>query len=258
MNCMTERVFFTIIIATLNVLDELSACINSINSQEFTNYEVIISDGGSVDGTAEYIASRSISNLAWYKSFKDCGIYDALNIAMDHISGKWILVIGADDRLTDPRSLSRAYDEINNLKQDVGIAYGDLIISRNGKTISKTYPNFIEFERKYSGGAFIHHQTAFIRSSSLVYLTKFSDRYKIHADYDFILKITKSSGAHKIKGAFVIFSSNGVSSKFANLWKSFSEIRSIRKNHGFKPMPFPIYMTYIAIFIRKIPYLSWI
>lgn len=242
-----DSVFFSILIASYNVKDDLIACIESIQNQIFSDYELLISDGGSVDGTSEYISSATIKNLSWYKSAKDNGIYDALNMALDHASGKWILVLGADDRLADSGALARVHRQISGLGLTLGIAYSDLFISNRKGTLLKKYPELGEFERRYKGGAFIHHQSAFVARESIIRAGKFSKTYMVHSDYDLMLKVLKYSGAVKIRGVFVVFNSQGYSSKLSTLWRSFWEIYQIRKWHGYRPMPLRILILYCAL-----------
>ncbi len=247
-----QEPFFSIIIAAYNVKKDLEICVNSIQCQSFSNYELLISDGGSNDGTFEYISSGSIKNLSWYKSSPDNGIYDALNNAIDHVAGRWVLVLGADDRLVDSDSLLSVNAKINTLSQNVGIVYSDLYISSGKDLVLKRYPKFDEFERRYKGGAFIHHQTAFIKIEFLINAGKFSSKYNVHADYDLMLKVINKAGASKIDGAFVVFNSKGFSSKLSNLWKSFYEIYCIRQSHGYFPMPARLLSTYCALLTRRL------
>lgn len=244
--------FYSIVIASFNDERNIRNLSNSINSQNFEDYEVIISDGGSSDNTIEFITSGGIRNLAWYKSSKDNGIYDALNIALEHVSGKWILVIGADDELADNESLMLANRLLSDLPSNVAIAYSDLLIKRNSKIALKKYPDYQKFKENYGGGAFIHHQTAFIKSEFLFMAGNFSDMYKIHADYDLILKISKLAEVKKIQGSFVIFDANGYSSKLSNLLVSFFEIYNIRKSHGLFAMPIRLLITYLALLTRRL------
>lgn len=247
-----QEPFFSIVIASYNVRHELEMCIDSIQRQSFLNYELLISDGGSVDGTRELISSGEITGLAWYKSAPDKGIYDALNLAIDHVSGKWVLVLGADDRLADSDALLRAYTNMNRLNLNIGIIYSDLYINRDNSVLLKKYPEFDEFERRYKGGAFIHHQTAFVLRDAIVNVEKFSSKYKIHSDYDLMLKVAKTAGAVKIDGAFVVFCSSGFSSKLSNLWLSFREIYIIRKSHGYFPVPFRLLLSYGSLLARRL------
>jgi glycosyltransferase involved in cell wall biosynthesis len=251
---MSEKVdcFFSLIIATFNVKKQLPACINSLQNQSFNDYEVLISDGGSVDGTLEFIETSNIRNLTWYKSTADNGIYDALNKAIDQASGKWVLVLGSDDLLADCDSLKHAHQQIVSSGIKEGLIYSNIFIARQNDVVLKVYPEIIEFNRRYGGGAFFHHQSAFISLGSLLNANKFSNEYFVHADYDLMLKVFKNEGAKKIKGAYVIYNANGFSSKLANIFRSFTEIYRIRRNHCYPPIVFRILITYLAMLLRKL------
>ena len=245
-----KKCFFSIVIASYNDLDNLIDCIASINAQSFKNYEVLVSDGGSSDGTLDYIKSGIIDKLSWYKSSADEGIYDALNIAFNHISGKWVLVLGADDSLIDSSALARAHQNLNWLGANIGIAYSDIYIKYDYGVVLKRYPEFDEFEIEYNGGAFIHHQSAFILSSAICLVGKFSSEFKIHSDYDMILRVLKISTAFKIKDSFVTYNAHGFSSKLNNLIRSFCEVRTIRKSHGYSSAPMRLLKTFAGSMVR--------
>lgn len=244
--------FFSILVASLNAKNELVSCIDSIKQQDFDDYEILISDGGSSDGTLEYIRTGKIRHLSWYKSSPDGGIYDALNIALEHATGMWILVLGADDKLVDSDALCRAHRFISTNQSTIGLIYSDLFISDNKGIRLKKYPAVSEFSRKYRGGPFIHHQSAFVGRNAIIQAGSFSKNYRIHADYDLMLKVLERNGAAKIDDAFVIYSSYGFSSKLSRLWSSFCEIYSIRKLHGYPPFVLRIIATYMKILLQRI------
>ena len=244
--------FLSIIVATYNAKINLQDCVESIICQKFTDYELLISDGGSNDGTIEYISSGSIMRLSWFKSSPDNGIYDALNIALNYARGTWVLILGADDRLTNKDSLMQAYLEINSLNTEVNFVYSDIYSFDGESSKLKKYDEFDEFCRQYKGGAFIHHQTAFIKLESIINAGKFSLKYKVHSDYDLMLNIMKSNTTSKIKGAYVKFNSNGFSSRIRTLFTSFCEVWKIRYSHGFSPMPRRLLITYLALLIRRV------
>ncbi|MDA0345442.1 MAG: glycosyltransferase [Proteobacteria bacterium] len=251
---MDNTVFFSIVIATYNVRSDLEACIGSINEQVFLDYEVLISDGGSTDGMLDYLSSREIRNLSWYKSEPDAGIYDALNAGIKHVSGKWVLVLGSDDRLADPEALLRAAKLISDVKGNPGVVYSDLFISDSEKVSLKVYPEFEEFEAKYWGGGFIHHQTAFMNSDLLPEIGGFLLDYKVHSDYDLMIRLLKIAGAVKVDSAFVVFHSEGFSSRLRNLPISFQELYNIRRSHGLFPMPPRLLLTIVGLAVRRIFY----
>jgi len=243
--------FFSILIASLNAKNQLICCLASIQQQDFDDYEILISDGGSTDGTTEYIKSAQLEHLSWYKSALDGGIYDALNIAIEHATGSWILVLGSDDRLVDSETLGRAASYINN-NSAVGIFYSNLFICNSKNIKIKKYPEISRTANKCRNGPIFHHQSVFMARHSIINAGGFSKKYHIHADYDLMLTAYKKDGAIKIEDAFVVFNSQGFSSKLGRLFNSYFEIYAIRKSHGYSPTNIRIIARYIKLFFQRI------
>ena len=86
----------SIISATYNCVNELPKLIDSIRFQTDKNFEWIVSDGASSDGTLDLLKAVNDINIVLI-SEKDFGIYDALNKALALSSGDYYLVAGADD-----------------------------------------------------------------------------------------------------------------------------------------------------------------
>jgi hypothetical protein len=86
----------SIISATYNCVNELPKLIDSIRCQTDKNFEWIVSDGASSDGTLDLLEAVNDINIV-FVSEKDFGIYDALNKALALSSGEYYLVAGADD-----------------------------------------------------------------------------------------------------------------------------------------------------------------
>jgi len=246
------KYFFSIIIATLNNRNSLIECINSINSQSFTSYEVLISDGGSVDKTASLLSVDYVRNLVWSKTGKDKGIYDALNIALSNATGEWVLVLGSDDSLSDIDALARANKQMYEQTIQPPFYYSDIYIkSRHGIRL-KTYPSIKKFEEMYSGGPFFHHQSVFFKRTSLIELGMFDMQYKIHSDYNLLLKANRLMPARKINSAFVIYSDDGFSSSVRNIIPSLFEIIRIRSGAGIFPLPLRIFAIYLKMLSIKL------
>ncbi len=93
-----QETTISIIIVTYNAAAFLRACLLSIKRQTFTNFEVLIFDGGSSDQTLRIIQDFA-DMITFWKSEPDKGIYDAMNKAVKHASGNWLLFLGADDKL---------------------------------------------------------------------------------------------------------------------------------------------------------------
>lgn len=249
-NINSEVPFFSIVIASLNNVHGLLECIESINSQDFQSYEVLISDGGSIDGTLSLLSGGHIRNLKWWKSKPDSGIYHALNSAIVEANGDWILVLGSDDKFSDSTALSRAFAVIYNNKKSYSLMYSDILIRTNSTTRLKTYPDFEDFCDKFAGAPFIHHQSAFVSRKSMLNVGLFNTYFRIHADYDLVLQIIKSHPAFKINDTFVVFNANGYSSKLKNVVRSFNEIRFVRQKNGFKQLNMRILLIYFRALFR--------
>ncbi len=85
----------TVITAVFNGAATLSRCIESVLTQDYPDFEYIVMDGGSSDGTIDILQSYG-DRIVW-RSERDSGIYDAWNKALALASGEWIAFIGADD-----------------------------------------------------------------------------------------------------------------------------------------------------------------
>src|SRR5215469_599176 len=94
----------SIVVPTLYSVDRIERCLGSIASQSFNDYEVVIQDGASPDGTVEQVhrfrESHSSLNVR-AASEPDKGAYDAMNRAMRRACGEWIYFLGSDDELCD-------------------------------------------------------------------------------------------------------------------------------------------------------------
>ncbi len=244
--------FFSIVVASLNNIDYLKRCIDSINAQDFISYEVLISDGGSTDGTKSILDPRYIRNLSWSKSANDLGIYYALNTALTEIKGQWVLILGSDDRLCDALALSRANRAIEQCENHCPLFYSDLLIRDSKRVRLKIYPDFDRFCSIFSGAPLIHHQTAFVSRDAIYDYGLFDTKYKIHADYDLMMRIIVDKFAVKINDTFVEYNSSGFSSKLKNLIRSIEEIREIRKKHGFPSFNFRLGLIYLRILLRSL------
>ncbi|WP_080963019.1 glycosyltransferase [Pseudomonas fluorescens] len=94
----------SVITATFNAVKELPGLIESLRGQVYKDFEWIVADGGSTDGTLELLSSIKDLNIL-ISSVEDFGIYDGLNRGVKASSGQYYLVLGADDRVY-PEALS--------------------------------------------------------------------------------------------------------------------------------------------------------
>ena len=108
-----NKPIFTIITPTLNNKIELLKTINSIKAQKFNNFEFIVVDGGSTDGTIEVLKESKI--ITKWISEKDKGIYDAINKGIKFSDGKYINTINSCSAIGAGIVLSKCVQDKVNL-----------------------------------------------------------------------------------------------------------------------------------------------
>lgn len=113
----------SIVIVTYNAEVHLRECLNSILNQMNLDFELLIFDGKSTDSTLSIINEYD-NSINYWQSEPDKGIYDAMNKAIRFCKGKWMLFLGADDRLLHGFS-----EMLNQLIDARTIYYGDCMTS---------------------------------------------------------------------------------------------------------------------------------
>lgn len=218
---MDKKLFptFSIITVTLNNLHGLQKTYKSIENQTLDDFEWIVIDGESTDGSIDFLRKqRSASRSARYPhsfiSEKDDGIYDAMNKGIEQAKGHYLLFLNAGDELATPDILKilKPYTE-----KKPNFICGDALEPQknNSKPIYKParrYKNLI-------WGMITHHQAMLYRRHTIRdYKMRYSLRYKIASDYDFtarfLLKAKKVTYVHK---PICLFEQGGISQQQAAL-----------------------------------------
>ena len=97
--------FISIVTINKNNLHGLKNTMESILAQTCDQYEWIIIDGGSSDGSVELIKDNA-SKIHYWVTEPDNGIYNAMNKGIDESSGDYILFLNSGDRFASPTILS--------------------------------------------------------------------------------------------------------------------------------------------------------
>src|ERR687883_1909022 len=95
---------FSIVTVTLNCAEDAEHTAQSVVAQTFTDYEYIVKDGGSTDGTVERL--RAFEKPQIYVS-PDQGVYSAMNQALAACSGIYVCFLNAGDLFATPETLTR-------------------------------------------------------------------------------------------------------------------------------------------------------
>ncbi len=98
--------FFSIIVVCLQAGEELRKTVESVLSQTDTDFEVIVKDGGSTDGSVERLPDDGRLRVFCRK---DTGIYDAMNQAAQEVRGRYVLFLNCGDYLYDADVLENVH-----------------------------------------------------------------------------------------------------------------------------------------------------
>ena len=104
--------FYVVITVNYNNLKGLKRTISSVLSQSFSDFEYIIVDGGSSDGSKEYIESKREYINQWV-SEKDHGVYNAMNKAIRMAQGEYCIFMNSVDHFFSSQSLENAAKMLN-------------------------------------------------------------------------------------------------------------------------------------------------
>ncbi len=136
-----ERPLFSIIVVTLNPGDKLRKTIGSIKGQVCRDYQVVVKDGGSKDGSLDELkkmreaglggADRDFWNLVEICREPDTSIYEGMNQATKYAKGRYFYFLNCGDYFYDEKVLERLKQEIGGSEQKVKpaaprIFYGDI------------------------------------------------------------------------------------------------------------------------------------
>jgi glycosyltransferase involved in cell wall biosynthesis len=216
----TSDVFFTILTAALNNGDSLTSTLSSIRVQEFGDFEHIVVDGGSIDGTLGILERFEKSYDLKFISEPDQGIADALNKGLKMARGKYILVLHADDRLIGPQTLRKVHPLLKEERYDIH-SFPVLIDNPCGGT--RRYAPFpLQWWHHFK--TIIPHQGAFVHSRAYEKVGVYRHAFSIAMDYDFFYRAFKAQcSVHRQKEYVAVMGGSGISNNKALLHKRLHE-----------------------------------
>jgi len=178
---------FTIITVSFNSEKTIAKTIESVLNQTCQNYEYLIIDGASTDGTLDivnkYIKNQSVPIKVL--SEPDNGIYDAMNKGIMTASGEWLYFLNCDDTFYNDNVLNKFETVIDSAKNKL-IVFGDYISQQqDGEEIINQN---VSIDHKYLLRCMLCHQSMFIHKSVFADTGLYDCKYKIAADYNTLVK----------------------------------------------------------------------
>lgn len=122
--------YFSIVTVTLNNAGGLRRTLESVLTQKFQDYEHLVIDGGSVDGSMTILSKCRSSNLR-VLSEKDHGIYDAMNKGIRLAKSNYTIFINSGDELYDENVLERLHRL--SVVDETKLYFGSVAIVENGE-----------------------------------------------------------------------------------------------------------------------------
>lgn len=219
---------FSIIVVCLNPGVKLNETLDSILTQSYQDYEIIVKDGGSKDGSIEDM--RRDAHICLYQE-KDTGIYDAMNQAVSHATGDFILFLNCGDIFYNGKVLAKTAEYIDRQSQadQLGLVlYGDTFSGKNQVTIASA-PRITGFTCYRNIPC---HQVCFY-AAELCYKKPYDLNYKIRADYDHFLWCFYKAQAKMIHMDLTVasYEGDGFSEKKENIERDKKEHEQITSTY---------------------------
>lgn len=201
---------FLLSIVTINYNNKagLQKTIQSVVDQTYKQFEYIIIDGGSNDGS-DGIINQYKKSIHYSVSEKDGGIYNAMNKGILAAHGKYILFLNSGDVFYAGNSLANC---IPGLLRNHDIVYGNTFFDKNGKRSFVNYPDKLSFSFFLTDS--LCHQSTFIKRA-LFENSLYNETAKIVSDWEFFLiKICKENKtSYHLNETVSVFDVSGASSE---------------------------------------------
>lgn len=229
---------FSIVTASFNSIHTIRDTIESVLKQDFKDWEHLVMDGGSKDGTLDLL--KEYPHLKW-RSEKDSGHYHAMNKGIAEAQGEILLMLNADDCLL-PDTLRKVADAFDK-HPAWDAAFGDIIyVDGEGREIYRREEAIYDYDvLRYSGVCYIIHQTLFVKKSlhDRIGLYRHTEFFN-SADYEFILRMGREKAVVGHIPEYIVNYRLHVHGQSADLRITRNMAREsaiIRKEHGWNEGP---------------------
>ncbi len=222
----------SIITVCYNSEKTIARTIESVLCQTYQDYEYIIIDGASSDGTMDIVSgySSEFGDRLKVISEPDDGIYYAMNKGIANAAGELIGIINSDDRYTEDALaiIAHRYDELrrdDNTYRNI-VLYGKLrTVDENGTELSVGSVRHGSLREEM-----IPHPTCFVTADAYREIGVFNTEYISAADYDLMLRMFESGRVHfeYVDDVIAEFTTGGMSSKAT----AYYDLLKVRRAHN--------------------------
>jgi len=218
---------FSVVTCVANGAATIEKTIKSVLGQTHRDFEYLVIDAQSSDGTPDILA-RYDDQIDYWCSEPDAGIYDAWNKALRQARGTWIAFLGCDDEfyadalLKYSQLLSRfGHEPLHYVSSRVDIMLNGRLLQTIGRAWK--WPDFSKYMTVAHVGS-LHHRSLFAQYG------EFDTRYRICGDYELLLRPRADLRAAFLPESTAVASYGGVSNLKAG--PALKEARRAKRTSG--------------------------
>ena len=181
----------SIITINYNNLEGLKKTFESVFMQTYQDFEYIVIDGGSTDGSKEYIAENA-DKINYWVSEPDKGVYHAMNKGIVKASGEYLLFINSGDELFENSTIEKIISDLHTV--DIIAGSLNFISDKN---------NYIGYAQEQVSFLYMYHNTiwhpsTFIKKEAFETTDFYDEKMRICSDWKwFILATFKNKKSYK-------------------------------------------------------------
>ena len=215
---MDTQPFFSVIVPTFNRAHFLHKCLDSVIGQSYKNFEIVIVDDGSTDGTEELISSLRDKRIR-YLYQENCGVAAARNKALGSASGDHIAFLDSDDWWTTDK-LKKTVEYIHGFPK-IKVFHTEEVWHKCGRPLMQRPKH-----KKPTGFVYtsalalccISISTAVIHKNILDEIGLFDESFEACEDYDLWLRITNRYEVKLIPEALTLKDGGRPDQLSSNVW----------------------------------------
>jgi glycosyltransferase involved in cell wall biosynthesis len=178
----------SVLTVVYNSEEFIERTIQSVLAQTYPNIEHVILDGASKDNTLNIIKKYN-DQIAYWKSEKDAGIYDAMNKVQELAQGDYVMFLNSGDEFNDNEVLSNTFKNIIN----ADVYYGDTLeTDTQGNPLRHRRlrpPQQLKWT-DFRYGMLVCHQSIIIKKELS---SAYNINYKIAADIDWAIRSVRNA-----------------------------------------------------------------
>ena len=220
---------FSIITVVKNELPKIGLTVQSIKKQTFRDFEHIVFDANSNDGTSEFL-KKNLDNQNLYFRESDKGVYDAINKSFQKVNGQYIIIMHAGDFFYSENSLNQL-SEFIYLNSSFDFYYSNILFyNKKKKNISRVWNIKSKNNDKLNFLKIAH--TSLCIKKEISKKIFYDDKMKISADIDYLYNLCKNFNGKYFDSFFVYMEDQGLSNSKKYFYIKFKEDIRILYNDG--------------------------